>query len=207
MTKILLKSIDDIIQSLKKPITKKEGCTFCNISNLDVGQSDKRGAVVIYKTGQSLNDWYGLLQTSTIADPNTGFRILLLPNAHLIHFAQQNINQKIAENFGKAISELYEIIIRTRKDTNYQSIASQVLNAKVDTEYNTQEHLHYKIDEGTGVFDQPSFADADYLKKEKVFNDYAHVKCLPGEKINLAAARLNLLAKTLINHSSKLRGI
>ena len=100
----------------------------------------------MFETGRDLQrDWYGLLQRNVTSDPETGFRLLLLPTAHAINFVDTGRNQYLAENFGVAFSQLSRAMQLVREeesqDDNYTP--AQIVYGKCKTRENTKEHLSF----------------------------------------------------------------
>lgn len=181
---------------LQNKLEFKENCVFCDFALRDVGEKDNR-AVKIFETGKDPDkDWYGLLQFSVVSDPNTEFRILLLPTGHLSSFLSRN--RDLASNYGIATFVLSEAMQQIRAEEGSGLFEpSQIIYSKCFTPENTQEHLHIKIDEFSGGLAQAFPPDAGWLKK---VSRAGYIQTRAATKTRLTTERTDSLAERLINY-------
>jgi hypothetical protein len=188
---------------LKKDTELLDDCRFCQFSQEKIAFEDSRGAVNVYKTGSNMEDWYAMLQSSVTLNPTTGFRLLLLPMGHISSFAELKKNRDLAGNYGRALADLSYAMQKVREEewpADGPFRPSQIVYAKCLTPQNTQEHLHFKLDEPSAGLAQAFPADAGWVKKD-VWDRAGFVGGKAVSESKLSQPRVSSLAERLIEYS------
>ena len=207
-----------LVDLINNPAELKQDCVFCKTSIKDIGFKDRMGAIKVYSSGKDIKkDWYAMLQPSVFSDPATGFRLLLVPTGHITSFAEMNKNPELAMNYGVALAKLsYAMQMIREKEAKIDFTPKQIVYAKCYTAENTQEHLHFKLDEPSDGLEQAFPPDAGWLSKERFGLDKENKeKCLylpnkiggytlsrPAQKTRLSKERIEELAQKLIAYCS-----
>ncbi|MBS3169521.1 hypothetical protein J4210_03475 [Candidatus Woesearchaeota archaeon] len=203
---------------LGQATTTSSDCVFCDFSTADVGEKDSRGAVKVFQTGSGLGqDWYGILQTSVISDPKSGFQLLLVPLGHIQSFAEIAKDIRLAENYGIATARLSLAMQRIREEEYAGTdtfTPGQIIYGKCHTPQNSQSHLHLKLDEFSGGLAQAFPTDRGWIGKpthyinEPIFGismqvSDTYVRARPVTTAKLELERITALADRLINYAKR----
>ena len=197
---------------LEQATTTSSDCVFCDFSTADVGDKDSRGAVKVFQTGSRLGqDWYGILQTSVMSDPLSGFRLLLVPLGHIQSFAEIAKDRRLAEKYGIATAQLSLAMQRVREEEYVGTslfTPSQIVYGKCHTPVNSQSHLHLKLDEFSGGLAQTFPPDGGWIGKpiqlsRRFEEGRSYVRAQPVTTVKLEVGRITSLAERLIDYAKR----
>ncbi len=194
----------------KESIAKRKECSLCKETALNVGQKTEYGSVMVYKSGNTLEDgWFATLSPKTGSGPKKDFSIQLMPFGHLTHFGQLGQYPKLAENYGTAFSRISNAVSKVMAEEmpEFETTASSrpesvsvATYGKCTNWSEKKEHLHLKIFPFRGNIGQPYTVDSSFGRKPvfKGKNGKEFVKMNPVKKVHLEEQRLNELSKKLI---------
>ncbi|MBT4935462.1 hypothetical protein HOL21_03350 [Candidatus Woesearchaeota archaeon] len=201
---------------LQGPIIRKAECGFCDFGQKNIGDEDARGAIIIHQTGKNPEvDWYATLQDTVTSDPETGFRILLLPTGHVRTFAQIGMSNKMVAKYGASMATLSIAIQKVRaaeaEKHEMKYVPMERIDGKCYANGNSQAHVHIKFDEPSKGLAQPFPADTGpwtnkdmfYLRKNGSTELTPYVVAEPIEKQRHSPERMQFLAEQLIEQCAR----
>jgi len=194
---------------LDEDVSLQKDCNLCQEVALNVGQKTNYGSVIIYKTGNSLQeDWFATISPKTGGNPEEDFTIQLMPLAHLTHFSQLSAYPQLAKNYGIAFSRLSAALTELMAEKEFYPRAetrefstSVATYGKCTTWKDKKEHLHLKIFPFRNAIGQPYTVDSTFEKKEvhknqKTGEEFVQMK--PVHKVFIPPERFEHLSKKLI---------
>lgn len=166
-------------------------CEFCRESSLDVGDTTKYGAKIIYKTGNTDTDWFATLSPKTAGNPEEDFSIQLVPKKHIKYFSEID-DTNLAKNYGVIFAKISRAIGELVRSGDKVPMCTYGKCKHPD------EHIHIKLFPYRGDVAQPFTVDSSFESKEKFTESGEEfIKMKPITKKKILEEKLDELSKKL----------